>query len=135
MHTILVVDDDDRVRHLLGRLLIQLGHHVLEAASASDALDVLDREAVDLALVDVLMPGRDGVWLTEQILARHPGVPVALVTGLLEMDPTVTLRPGVVGYLVKPFTRHDIERLLDEAFAAPAAARTEAIDLATFDAM
>jgi CheY-like chemotaxis protein len=135
MKTILVVDDDDGIRAILRRVLESLGHRVEEAACAVDALELLDRTPVDLALCDVLMPGHDGVWLTDQILARHPGVPVALATGLMEMDPAVTLRPGVVGYLVKPFRRHSIIELLRVAFSASAPAPATEIDLATFDAL
>jgi CheY-like chemotaxis protein len=134
MKTILVVDDDFGVRQVLRRVLEDLGHQVHEAEDAVQALEVMKAVAVDLALCDVLMPGHDGVWLTDQILARHPKTPVALVTGLLEMDPAVTLRAGVVGYIVKPFRRAAIVDLLKAAFEPPAAARRAAIDLAALDA-
>jgi CheY-like chemotaxis protein len=135
MKTILVVDDDDGIRALLRRILESLGHRVEEASSAVDALEQLKTGPVDLALCDVLMPRHDGIWLTDQILARHPRVPVALATGLMEMDPTVTLRPGVVGYVVKPFKRQAIVDLLATAFAAPAAAKPGEIDLAALDTL
>jgi CheY-like chemotaxis protein len=135
MKTILVVDDDEGIRSLLRRVLESLGHHVREAASALDALEALKMGPVDLALCDVLMPGHDGIWLTDQILARHPGVPVALATGLMEMDPTVTLRPGVVGYIVKPFRRQAVATLLESAFTAPPSTRPTEIDLAAIDAL
>jgi CheY-like chemotaxis protein len=135
MKTILVVDDDNGIRSLLRRVLESLGHHVQEAAGALDALELLKTRRVDLALCDVLMPGHDGIWLTDQILARHPGTPVALATGLMEMDPTVTLRPGVVGYIVKPFRRHAIAELLDSAFTATPSTPTAGIDLAALDAL
>ena len=135
MKTILVVDDDTGIRSLLRRVLESLGHRVQEAAGALEALEVLKGTRVDLALCDVLMPGHDGIWLADQILARHPGVPVALATGLLEMDPTVTLRPGVVGYIVKPFRRHAIATLLDAAFDAPPPAPPAEIDLTAIDAI
>jgi CheY-like chemotaxis protein len=135
MKTILVVDDDFGVRQLLRRVLEDLGHKVHDVESALDALELLKTITVDLALCDVLMPGRDGVWLTDQILTRHPGTPVALATGVLEMDPTVTLRAGVVGYIVKPFKRSAIVDLLEAAFEAPARVRPAEIDLAAFDAI
>jgi CheY-like chemotaxis protein len=136
MKTILVVDDEAGIRVLLRKVLEGLGYCVKEAESAMQALDVLKTAAVDLALCDVLMPGHDGVWLTDQILARHPGVSVALATGLMEMDPTVTLRPGVVGYIVKPFRRQAVADLLKAAFEKPVPApATATIDLAAFDAL
>jgi CheY-like chemotaxis protein len=135
MKTILVVDDDNGVRSLLRRVLESLGHHVQEAAGALDALELLKTRRVDLALCDVLMPGHDGIWLADQILTRYPGTPVALATGLMEMDPTLTLRPGVVGYIVKPFRRNTIAALLESAFTlAPATPSTE-IDLAALDSL
>jgi CheY-like chemotaxis protein len=135
MKTILVVDDDPGVRALLHRLVESLGYDVLSAGSAADALEVLARRSVDLALCDVLMPGHDGVWLTEQILARHPGTLVALATGLQEMDPTVTLRPGVVGYIVKPFRRAAVAQLLQAAFEDPAIRpKAAGLDLAVLEA-
>jgi CheY-like chemotaxis protein len=135
MKTILVVDDDNGIRSLLRRVLESLGHQVQEAAGALDALELLKTSPVDLALCDVLMPGHDGIWLADQILARHPGTPVALATGLMEMDPTVTLRPGVVGYIVKPFRRQAIAALLDSAFTAAPAGPTSGIDMAALDSL
>ena len=135
MKTILVVDDDNGIRALLRRVLEGLGHQVKEAAGALDALEVLKSFRVDLALCDVLMPGHDGVWLTDQILARHPGVAVALATGLMEMDPTVTLRPGVVGYIVKPFRVQAVANLLEAAFETPVARPYTEIDLASLDSL
>jgi CheY-like chemotaxis protein len=135
MKTILVVDDDMGIRALLRRVLESLGHQVQEAATAVEALELLKTQRVDLALCDVLMPGHDGVWLADQILSRHPGIPVALATGLMEMDPSVTLRPGIVGYIVKPFRRQAIATLLESAFNAPPPAPPAEIDLNAIDAL
>jgi CheY-like chemotaxis protein len=135
MKTILVVDDDMGIRALLRRVLESLGHQVQEAATAVEALELLKTQRVDLALCDVLMPGHDGVWLADQILSRHPGIPVALATGLMEMDPSVTLRPGIVGYIVKPFRRQSIATLLESAFNAPPPAPPAEIDLNAIDAL
>jgi response regulator of citrate/malate metabolism len=63
------------------------------------------------------MPGHDGIWLVEQMRRHHPSVAVVLATGLLEMDPMVTLRPGVVGYIVKPFNREDLEQVIKRGMA------------------
>lgn len=128
--TLLVVDDDPGVRNLLNRVLHSLGHHVVEAADALSALEVLASTKVDLALVDVRMPGHDGVWLTDQIISRFPQVPVALATGLTEMDPSVTLRPGVVGYVVKPFRRSELAELVNRAFERKQLPARHRVDLA-----
>ena len=135
MKPILVVDDDPGVRGLLRQVIQGMGHPVTEADDAMSALEVLERSEVGLALCDVRMPGRDGVWLVDQIVTRFPGTPVALVTGLMEMDPHVTLRRGVVGYVVKPFTRDDLDRVVRAALTATPQAHAGEIDFASLDAL
>jgi DNA-binding NtrC family response regulator len=110
--TILVVDDDDGVRKVLTRWVTELGYAVFAAGDALTALDLMRQFPVDVALCDIRMPGHDGIWLIEQIGRIHPDVAIVLATGLVEMDPMVTLRPGVVGYVVKPFNRDELERVV-----------------------
>jgi CheY-like chemotaxis protein len=136
MKTILVVDDDAGVRGLLKRVIGDMGYSVVEAGDALSALEVLQTSEVSLALVDIRMPGRDGVWLVDQIVTRFPTVPVAVATGLQEMDPHVTLRSGVIGYVMKPFRRSDITDVIRAALrATPAAPPAKSMDLTAFDLM
>ena len=78
------------------------------ADSAESAIKELEAGGVDVALCDIRMPGADGIWLADRIRERFPYVGVVLATGLHEMDPSVTLRPGVVAYVVKPFSHVEI---------------------------
>jgi DNA-binding NtrC family response regulator len=110
--TILVVDDDEGVRKLLTRWVSALGYTVKVAPDAESALNVMRSLQIDVALCDIRMPGHDGIWLVDQMRHHHPSVAVVLATGLLEMDPMVTLRPGVVGYIVKPFNREDLDQVV-----------------------
>jgi DNA-binding NtrC family response regulator len=110
--TVLVVDDDEGVRKVLSRWVSDMGYAVKTAESADTALEIVRDSAIDVALCDVRMPGHDGIWLIEQIGRLHAGVAIVLATGLIEMDPMVTLRPGVVGYIVKPFNRDDLARVI-----------------------
>jgi DNA-binding NtrC family response regulator len=110
--TILVVDDDDGVRKVLTRWVTEMGYAVFAAGDALTALDLMRQYRVDVALCDIRMPGHDGIWLIEQIGRIHPDVAIVLATGLMEMDPMVTLRPGVVGYVVKPFNRDELGRVV-----------------------
>ena len=123
--TILVVDDDEGVRKLLARWVAAMGYTVKVAPDAEAALDVMRGFQIDVALCDVRMPGHDGVWLVDQMRRLHPSVAVVLATGLLEMDPMVTLRPGVVGYIVKPFNRDDLEQVVKRGMAARSRLQTE----------
>ncbi len=115
--TILVVDDDEGVRKLLARWIAALGYTVKVAPDAETALGVMRGFQIDVALCDIRMPGHDGIWLVDQMRRFHPTVAVVLATGLLEMDPVVTLRPGVVGYIVKPFNREDLDLVVRRGMA------------------
>lgn len=115
--TVLVVDDDDGVRKVLSRWVSDMGYAVRTAASADTALEIVRDSAIDVALCDIRMPGHDGIWLIEQIGRLYPGVAMVLATGLTEMDPMVTLRPGVVGYIVKPFNREDLAKVIKRGMA------------------
>lgn len=110
---VLVVDDDEGVRHVLSRWVADMGYAVQAAADADSALDIMREHQVDVALVDVRMPGHDGIWLLDQVRRLFPETAMVLATGLLEMDPMVTLRPGVVGYIVKPFNRDDLAQVIN----------------------
>jgi CheY-like chemotaxis protein len=113
--TVLVVDDEDGVRRLLTHWVNSLGYTAKVAADANAALDVLRSTPVDVAVCDIRMPGRDGVWLIEQLRKDYPSTAVIIATGLPDMAPTVTLQSGVAGYLIKPFERQDLATVLNHA--------------------
>ena len=115
--TILIIDDDEGVRRLLTRWVAAMGYTVKVAPDAETALSVMRGFQIDVALCDIRMPGHDGIWLVEQMRSQHPTVAVVLATGLLEMDPTITLRRGVVGYIVKPFNRADLDQVIQRGMA------------------
>ena len=123
--TILVVDDDEGVRKLLARWVAAMGYTVKVAPDAETALEVMRGFQIDVALCDVRMPGHDGIWLVDQMRRFHPSVAVVLATGLLEMDPMVTLRPGVVGYIVKPFNREDLVQVVKRGMGERSRLQTE----------
>ena len=115
--TVLVVDDDDGVRRVLGQWVEKLGYRTRVANSAEAALHVLEEDEISVALCDIRMPGADGIWLVDRMRERFPDVAIVLATGLNEMDPTVTLRPGVVGYVVKPFNHRDVDGAIKTGLA------------------
>lgn len=137
METILVVDDEESVRMLLRRVIEDMGHRVLAAADAASALETLERERVRVVFCDMQMPGPDGAWLIDQILKRFPDTPVAVATGLVEMDPNITLREGVVGYIVKPFRYAAVAEVIRAAMEPRRKAQPHPrdLDLDAFDAV
>jgi response regulator RpfG family c-di-GMP phosphodiesterase len=104
--TILVVDDERGVRDLLTRWLVALGYQVVAVASADEAIERLRQLQVAVALCDIRMPCRDGLWLAEQVRRHSPDTGVVMATGVQDVGSAVTsLRHGVIDYLMKPFGR------------------------------
>ena len=62
----------------------------------------------DIVLCDVRMPGETGLWLTGQLRSLFPETAIVLITSDTSVSPQITLQPGVVEYLAKPFTREDV---------------------------
>jgi CheY-like chemotaxis protein len=104
--TILIVEDEERVRNLIERILRQIGYRVASAGSASEALglesDLLAN--VDLLVTDVVMPGASGPELAERLRERWPSMPVLYLSGYNEDAGLGSkLEEGRTGFLGKPF--------------------------------
>ena len=104
--TILLVDDDEALRHLVRRILIQQGFHVIEASDGAEALEVASAyaEPVDLLLTDVIMPKVNGLVLAERLLQERPGIVVLYMSGYVEKSMLLAKHPEWI-LLQKPFTR------------------------------
>jgi DNA-binding response OmpR family regulator len=77
---ILLVDDDPAIREMLGRVLEEQGYEVLPAANGRDALDVAEERQIDLVLLDLNLPVKNGWDTFEQLTARNPLMPVVIIT-------------------------------------------------------
>jgi two-component system, OmpR family, phosphate regulon response regulator OmpR len=105
---ILVVDDDPRLCRLLQRFLSENGYHVSTAADAEGAKAALRNFAVDLMILDVMMPGQDGISLTAELRAGTD-LPILLLTARGEADDRVNgLAAGADDYLAKPFDPREL---------------------------
>jgi DNA-binding response OmpR family regulator len=106
--TILVVDDDGNIRHLVTTALENEGFHVVEASNGMEALERFDKDKPDLVLLDVMMPVISGLEVLQHI--RHKdATPVMLLTGLGSEDNRVTgLQLGADDYMVKPFSVREL---------------------------
>ena len=105
-HSVLLVDDDDLLRGMIRSWVDELGFHAREVGSAEQALDELDSAPAHIAVCDVNMPGRSGVWLASQIRERFPETAIIMATAARDVETAVaSLRNQVVDYLLKPFDR------------------------------
>ena len=104
----LVVDDERRIRTMLNRYLSDEGFRVSEAADGVAMREILDRDPVDLVLLDLVMPGEDGLSLARHIRQRSD-VPVIMLTGKGELiDRVVGLEAGADDYIAKPFHLREV---------------------------
>ncbi len=107
MSNVLVVDDEKSVRDILGALLVRNGHEVETAKEGGEALRLLQRSHFDLVILDLLMPGMEGLETLMRIKKSHAGIKVIAISGgsrAINMDflPT-SLQLGADRALKKPF--------------------------------
>lgn len=106
---ILVVDDDKRLRELLRKYLSDNGYLVATAADAAEARSRMAGLSFDLIVLDVMMPGEDGMQLTRSLRAEGNRVPILLLTARGEVDDRITgLEAGADDYLSKPFEPREL---------------------------
>ncbi len=114
---LLIVDDEDRFLTSTAKLLGKRGYTIFTASDAAKALKVLEAEAIQLALLDVKMPGMNGIDLLREIKKRWPLVEVVMLTGHATFDSAVTgLKTGASDYLMKPAHPDELLQKLQEAF-------------------
>ena len=105
---ILVVDDDQKIRELLGRFLVSSGHRVTEAADAASARSFMRGLSFDLVMLDVMMPGESGLSLARDLKATRP-VPILMLTALADAEDRISgLEAGVDDYVTKPFEPREL---------------------------
>jgi two-component system, NtrC family, response regulator AtoC len=113
---VLIVEDDEVFLRPLRRAIELGGFEVLTAGSGEEALDLLKREDVDLALTDQRLPGMDGVAVVRRLKAEHPEVGVVVMTAYGTIGAAVeATRLGAEDYLVKPFEPDEILLVLRRA--------------------
>ena len=105
----MIVDDENVVRDSLGKWFEEEGYSVDTANSAREALLKLPRQRWDLALLDIKMPGMDGLELHRKIREVDPDIIVIIMTGYASVDTAVqALKDGAYDYIMKPFDPDDL---------------------------
>ena len=100
---IMVVDDEMHIRELVRFYLDKAGFDTIEAANAEEALDIVENQYIDLAVVDIMMPGMDGFELVEQ-MRQYREFPVIMLTAKSQSkDKLRGFSLGIDDYVTKPF--------------------------------
>jgi two-component system nitrogen regulation response regulator NtrX len=109
-YTVLIVDDEDNIRLSLKGSLEDEGFYVMQASSGEDALKIIDKQDVDIVLLDIWMPGIDGIQTLQEIKKINPDLPVIIMTGHGSIDAAIkTTRLGALDFLEKPL---DLNRII-----------------------
>ena len=113
---VLLVDDDASMLRLLTLRLESEGYDVVNAMSGEEALSMLSHGDIDVVISDLRMPGMDGLALFEEIVVRHSGLPMILMTahGSIE-EAIVATQRGVMGFLTKPIDHQQLNSALQKA--------------------
>ncbi len=117
-HVILVVDDEESMRHFLQKTLRREGYEVVTARDGPEALEVAQRQPPDVALVDVRMPGMDGVAVLRALRSMLPHLPVVLMTGFGTVQNALhAMKQGATDYITKPFRVEAVRTTVEKAIA------------------
>ncbi|PII37801.1 chemotaxis protein CheY [Sinorhizobium meliloti CCBAU 01290] len=104
----LVVDDDTRIRQMLSRYFEEEGYRVTLAGDGQEMRDCLDKQSIDIILLDLILPGEDGLTLARDLRARSD-VPLIMLTGRDDVvDRVVGLEVGADDYIAKPFHLREV---------------------------
>ena len=113
---VLIVDDEKDFVEMFSLRLQEMGERVFTAYSGKECLDILERETIDVIVLDIKMPGMDGIETLREIKKRHPIVEVILLTGHGAIDTAVTgMKLGAYDYLLKPADAKEMTKKLEGA--------------------
>jgi len=113
---LLLVDDEEGIRRVLGISLADSGYEVLPAADGAEALQIFRREAPAIVLTDIKMPGMDGIELLRRIKAEKPETEVIMITGHGDMDLAIrSLEHEATYFITKPIEDEELEAALGRA--------------------
>jgi CheY-like chemotaxis protein len=118
MPAILIIDDDDNLRDSLRRLLHKSGYDVIEAADGGEGLNKVKELAPDVVLVDLFMPGKEGLETIAELRRSHPGITIIAMSGGGTKGQTDVLKAaklmGAWRTLAKPFTREELIEAVEQ---------------------
>lgn len=126
METILVVDDDKNIRYSLKRMFEDKGKTVITAKNGREALDILDKESPDLVVMDIMMPGMNGLQVLKEMREGWPKLLVIIMTAFGTTETAIeAMKLGAYEYILKPFDIQKMWELVEKALGMARAMKTE----------
>lgn len=106
---ILIVDDEEVLQDVLTVLLRKEGHNTLSAYSGEEGIEILDKEEIDLVLLDLMLPGMNGMQVLKEIRQRWPDQVVVVITAYSSIESAIdAMREGAFHYIPKPFKNEEV---------------------------
>jgi two-component system response regulator AtoC len=116
MNKILIVDDEINMRLVLTAMLKKEGYEVASASDGQEALQILKSGKISVVVTDLKMPNVDGMELLNHITAKHPAIPVIMITAHGTVATAVeALKKGALDYITKPFELDDLKNVISKA--------------------
>jgi two-component system, NtrC family, nitrogen regulation response regulator GlnG len=116
---LLIADDEDNLRWVLGKTLRQAGYQVTAVKDGTAALEAAEAELFDLIFLDIRMPGVDGLTVLARLRERRSDVPIVIITAHGTMDTAIqAMQRGAYDYLAKPFDLDEVVLLTERALTA-----------------
>lgn len=118
MNKILVVDDERAVRYSFERAFRE-EYDVISADSGFDAVEKIEKEGPDIVLMDIKMPGMNGLEALRRIKEISPGIPVIMMTAFGDTDTAIeAMKEGAYDYVTKPFENSELRRIIEKGLAS-----------------
>ncbi len=116
--SILVIDDEEIMREILEALLTREGHTVRLAADAAEGLELARSVSFDAAIVDIMMPGMDGMSALDELKKIDDDLPVLMITAFASVESAITaMKRGAFHYVTKPFKNDEVLAVVRNALA------------------
>jgi DNA-binding NtrC family response regulator len=131
-HRILLVDDEKNIRLTLSHVLETEGYQVATAVNGEDALQQMQEQEYDLLLLDLKMPGIDGMAVLHRVVELYPNTKVVIVTAHGTVENAVeAVKLGAIDFIQKPFSPQEIRTLVAQVFDREHLEERQAADYAT----
>ncbi len=114
---VLVVDDEQDIRDASERILSRVGYQVQKASRGDEALDILNKESVDIMLLDLKMPGMDGLEVLDRVGEQNREIQVIVITGYATVETAIkAMKQGAYDFIPKPFEPDQLRIVVNRAW-------------------